>query len=425
MSRNEIFHKTEFQYFKNVLDYNVKQSSTITLSDLYESTKSTDNHIYFSINEARWKIEKETDKDKIKGIKTKYKKEIIPCYSPTWVYQNKRIENDIINVNQILYIDIDAQEFKIDELDKDKVLLYYKTMSNKGWAVLVATENLNINNFKEYYTNITRDLGIEKYYDKNVVRYHMAMTMSHDPDIFINSNNLFKFRYESTNNRKPGIITKSAFYDNQNTENYSRLYSGLRYDNIDELKIEGDFINSDKKDINIIKASLPYTVNTGNRELVLSSYCNNLLYLNNTLDYNDLIKILRQINKKVCSEKLTFHELKKIAKSTIEKKENKTLKPIYTPRTIVFKKNAPLSLTDKRSIINKVIGENKSKKTRSEIYDVIEDWDWTLGKITIKKIAKVCKKSPQTVSNYFVEFKSFVRALNKEFLKEKSKEKEK
>jgi len=113
-----------------------------------------------------------------------------------------------------------------------------------------------------------------------------------------------------------------------------------------------------------------------------------LWYLNNNLDQNGFEVIVRQL----CDKRngfITFNVSEQLLQSMMY---DVSLQDLETPpfnkvRKIIFKDNCKLTLSEKLSIVGKMVGKTK-KVTEPDIYDAMLYINDLNEKITIKKLAE-------------------------------------
>ena len=139
-----------------------------------------------------------------------------------------------------------------------------------------------------------------------------------------------------------------------------------------------------------------------------------LWYLNNNLDQNGFEVIARQL----CDKRngfITFNVSEQLLQSMMY---DVSLQDLETPpfnkvRKIIFKDNCKLTLSEKLSIVGKMVGKTK-KVTESDLYDAMLYINDLNEKITIKKLAEHFGCTIRTVHrNMSNELKKEKELLNK------------
>ena len=115
-------------------------------------------------------------------------KRSIPCVTYNFKYNGYKRDENIEHSTGILYIDIDAPDFEVNNLDKSKVFSFYHSFGGQGYAILVKVLGLTPNNFKETYQYIVEDLGLKDYVDRRAIKPSQFNVLSYDEDLFLNMN---------------------------------------------------------------------------------------------------------------------------------------------------------------------------------------------------------------------------------------------
>ena len=406
MKVSEFLNNTPIQVFKNVKDYHAPSTLT-TLNEIIYRTKNCKDGNDSLYKHIRTLSKKERDR---------YKESTLPCYSPTFIYKGYRAKNKIIGINNIIYLDIDKPGFDPDQhLDKSKIITYYNTVSGKGYGILVATDNtLTVDNFNDFYYSVIDQLDLRNYYDDKVRRYHIAMTVSYDPHLFLNETELYKFTYT----KKPIIVYKEKKkynYEpiNKTTKNYDS--DTIRFNNHADLEGYKDgIITSDKKDIQVVKV-IHYQKKKaeGSRNTILSVYANNLLWLNPNIQELHFRNQIHKCNFIFFIEPLPTNQVNKMIEHKLLSLKNKELQPVITYRKMVIHPDSKLTRQEKNKLIRNMIAEDRKEQSKQKLYKIIESWDFQkLGKISGRKIAENHPISYKTVKKYYPDFKQYIFSLN-------------
>lgn len=156
------------------------------------------------------------------------------------------------------------------------------------------------------------------------------------------------------------------------------------------------------------------------------------LALNPHATQEDLIDYLHSVNvfKLVITNKFSNKQIYMIAKSIFEyrtKVGTIELKP-NTIKYTVYSLDCELTLKERRQHTNKLNGERKTFKTQSKMNELIENWNWELGKINQKKLSKILTKkygkgfSVDNIKKNWSLFKDIVKSMNKQEFTFKIKE---
>lgn len=393
---NSGVRKYRINYFESIKKPTVL--GYLSIDEIFEKIKFGDNKLPL-INCAR---EYGKGHEKYHLIKEK----CLPTFRFNFLYQNYGKDNYIIESTGLIYIDVDD----INEIPVNRfVFAKWKSLSNKGFGILVKVKNLTKENFALSYESISNTLGIKS--DPNAKKANQQNVLSYDPNIYINYNsevyvldNFDKVSFNSVKKEKKGILPNDTSKAN------------LRFDNSDEY-----FVNDTKNafkyfddKILISKPFIPWKgIKNGDRNnkvfMILSQYA----MLNPSQDKSFLVDIARNINKKVFPP-LSIRELNSIVSSVIKKRLEGSLELFKNiSRRIIFNPNINLSGKDKKVLSAKKIGEVRREKAIEQIELIINEWNFELhGKINQKKIHEKGKMSLSKVKKYWSNFKDYVFELN-------------
>lgn len=340
-------------------------------------------------------------------------KESIPCVTYNFMFNRYKNSSNIISGTGLMYIDIDHPVFKIDSLDLSKIYAYYKSFGGNGYAVLVKVKDMTPANFTLTYNSIIKDLDIYEYIDYNAVKTTQFSVISYDTNIFINEDSII---FPSIN-----VAPPSKEYNNRKRE--KEIYTldwgakryNIRFDNLDEIEVTGKYIVN-RDGYPVIKCFIPYhKVKEGRRTSTLLSYTNNLIYLNPWMSQENAAQILRAVNRKMCYNQLPEDELLGIVKSIFKYLEAGTLQPKFAPknRKIVFSREIPFQIGEKREIIVMENAKKKIEDSKKKIKTIIDNWDFAVfGKITQRGMYKNHPISKKTVEKYWPEFRELISEIN-------------
>lgn len=392
----------------------------------------TTQHTWWSdIKEGKYQKEVEFLRDIYITNKNKYddlKTTTLPVVNYQFTFENKVLNDNIIESTNLLFLEVDGKNhpnFTIDEIKKDKVYVYYKSLSNNGYHILVKTEGVTKDNFKNAFDFVVKEIGLTKYYDKSAVKMTQASIMSYDPTLYINDNPfIFKFTdsFNVKDNKVSIKFSKSQKQDENDLE-YKFKFSNI--DNVIENTEFGEyntFVNWNG--INIIEClCIPNSINDGNRQNALLGYCNNLVILNPDANKQQVFNMMMRVNKSMCVNPVNEKRIENIVDTIYKYKYTSGLQPKYTIRKILFDKNSNKNLnkTEKLEIVNQILTEKRVNESKTKIYEIINNWDIsTNGKISQTKVAQYYGMSKTTVNKYWNEFSEEIKKINdnyKEFKK--------
>lgn len=335
-------------------------------------------------------------------------KESLPCVTYNFLYEGYKNTANTIQSTGLVYIDIDHPQFDISILDKSKVYSYYHSFGGHGYAILVKVTGVTLDNFSITYKSIVNDLGIAEYVDIQAAKATQYNVISYDENIFINDS---AFTYTAIY-APPSIVKeqkKKAYTIDRGAE-----YKPIRFDNLDEIYIEGDYVvNWDGYDN--IKCFIPIKKIDKKRNDTLIAYCSNLVYLNPEISFHQTYTILSKVNQIMCKTPVDEEHLNRLIKSVMAYKSAGKLKPIYfnKKRKIVFNKTSKLSREEKLEICRAEIIKHWKDISTDKLFNIIESWDFKkYGKISQRKIYNNHPINKKTVEKYWPLFKPLVKYLN-------------
>lgn len=399
----------ELNYFTNTKSPQVVSATTI--NDWFELIK-TENRFTANIIKAR---NNELDYNQVKLFQT-------PAVTINFIYDDYKIDENIIGPTGAMYIDIDDPSFSMDLLDQSKILAMYHSFGGLGWSLIVKVYGLTKENFKSIYEAIIEDLQITKFVDKNAIKASQYNVLSHDPNIFINE----KAKVYIANDLLQSLtVPQSSVIYNKRERAYTpdggtlAEFIPLRFNDLNKIEIQKDYIvNWDGYEW--IRCFIPMKKHTKGRNNLLLSYCNNLVWLNSHISFEKCLSIMCSVNTGAFESPCNNDQVIRVVKSIFKYKEAGTLQPIYNDkrRKIVFKAGVKLTKEEKLDVCRKELALKRSNDSKNKIYSIIESWDFTAyGQISIRNISKNHPISKKTVAKYWSEFKDFTTELNKNIIK--------
>lgn len=332
----------------------------------------------------------------------------VPCVTYNFEYDGYKNTANTLRSTGVIYIDIDHPEFDINQLDKNKVYSYYHSFGGHGYAILVKVSGVTLDNFKSTYTSIINDLCLTEYVDIQAAKATQFNVISYDENIYIND---YAFTYSAVSAPLSIVYSKK---EEAYTIDKGAVYKPIRFDNLDEIPVEGDYVvNWDGYDN--IKCFMPINKIINKRNDTLLAYCTNLVYLNSEISFERTYKILSSVNERICVTPVDSEHLRRIVKSVMSYKDAGTLKPIYfnKKRKIVFNKTSKLSREEKLEICRAEIIKHWKDISTDKLFNIIESWDFKkYGKISQRKIYNNHPINKKTVEKYWHLFKSLVNYLN-------------
>ena len=389
----------------------------------YKNTKTPTVISGTSIYEWFSKIEASSFSDKIQQARAgeldynQVKLLEVPCVTYNFIFDKYKKDENIITSTGLMYIDIDDPSFSISTLDKNKIVAVYHSFGGFGWSIIVRVDGLTKENFKFNYTRIAAKLGIEEYIDKNAIKASQFNVMSFDPNIFINENPTV-FVAEQTEQVELKTVPTSIVYRKKEERAYTTdvgtVFTKLRFDDLDKVEVTGDYIVN-WEGIEWVKCWIPIHKQDKNRNALLLSYCNNLVWLNAHITKDRALKVLKSVNEIAFRSPVSQDQLCKVIDSIFKYKEDGTLKPIYfkKKRKIVFNKNTGLTKEDKLDICRQELTKKHIDTSKNRLYQILEKWDLINGKASIRNVANNSNMNVKTVAKYWPEFKEYIEQINK------------
>tara|TARA_R100001369_G_scaffold10176_1_gene23158 strand:+ start:5250 stop:6509 length:1260 start_codon:yes stop_codon:yes gene_type:complete len=386
--------------FNSIKDPNVL--GEIEICDFIECIKNPDQQTKMLINKAR--------SHKAKGQLEEYDKikEKLPCFTLNFSFQNRKNNESIKSPTGLIYIDVD-NTLDID-FDNDLIFASWKSLSGLGRGILVRVEGLTIENFKSTYLDIAKTINIEAdEYAGKATQYNVH---SYDEDIYINEESFIWHAIEEIKNTPSALI-----YKKKKRKDIKKLgvNDKWQYNNISDLDFgDNDFLFFPDKKETIAQAYLPFRkIELGARNHIISVFAYQMRALNPEQPVERFVRYILNVNNARCYEPLGEKEVLAIV-SKVLKEENS--EPIYNkPRRIIFNPKCKLSKKEKMAICNKHLGLLRIQKTKSEIKECLDKWNfYKMGKVTQKKLAQVTGKNIKTIERYYKDFKNEILIINKQ-----------
>lgn len=351
-------------------------------------------------------------------------KNVLPCVTYNFLYKGYKKDSNRLGSTGIIFIDIDYPNFDISKLDKTCILGYYRSLSGRGYHILVRVDGVTPDNFKATYKYVCNELGISHLKDDRAIKHSQFSVLSYDTDVYYNENAKSYMAVSpssvisiSDNNCIP-IVSNIK-------ERKTYTYEGdtkVRFDNLDEINIPlGERYVTNWDGYEHVKCWLPiYKLKDGRKRFLLS-YTTNFVWLNPNLDYEKYFLILGNVNQTVFEVPLPPDRIKDTLNTVVKQLREGKLKPInyWNKRKIVFN---PMMKFDKGEKLNIVIQELAIRKTNQSIDKlriIIENWDDNLGKLTARNIFKASqtnkipyKFSYKTICKYYKHLKDEIVKKN-------------
>lgn len=334
-------------------------------------------------------------------------KETLPCFTTAFTFRGYISNKNIGKSTGYLYLDID--EVENINLDHPSVVFYCKSISNKGYSIIVGVIGVTPDNIKDITRSVAQELDIKL--DEDAISKDRLTIISYDINAYYNPEHTY-FLYEN------GIL-KNPHHNNIHNIYISKDCNGgkIRKDNFDDIikniNFNGELLKDFKENkIGYTKLITPFKeVTDGSRNTTMNKICFIMKGLNPEIDKNTTNQYLQSINIAKFTPPLSEIEINNIIDSIfrIEKIE------LYPNefRRFVYNPDYDLSSTEKRVQNMKILNKDRADKTKMEIAFFIDNWNYKeFGKITQSKLIKVSKKNKKTIEKYYSEFKEKITQIN-------------
>jgi hypothetical protein len=362
------------------------------------------------------------------------------------------VKIDGLKLNNYIYnYQLIANELEVkadkgaDAAIQQNVISYDPTIYiNNNSRIFIAKENpsfVNGNNSNKKKNNKTphsSTVGKVKYNHINDYKTPHSSTVTIDNNI-INNIDSIKTPHSSTtsdfvynnindfNKSEATDIRSEATIKKEEQLETNEGFLKIRFNNIndyfqnDNSNDKGYIVFENEKEPMIIPFVEKTT--TGARSRTIFTYLNQIATLNKNINFKTLKSVADVENKNKCVPPLTEENIITIVNDVLALlKEDSLYVSFNKERRIIFDPKLNIVRKEKQLIVNQEIGKLKSNKTKQEIYNLIENWDFTInGKITQKKVSEILNKSIATIERYWSEFKNYTNDLNSDFKPQKTK----
>ena len=371
---------------------------SISIENLVDRVRNPSSDFLKVVNEIRSLPRKSKEYEDIKKT--------LPCFTTAFNFNGYVSNKNIGKSTGYLYIDVDnTTEIK---LEHPAVVFYCKSISGKGYSIIVGVNGVTPDNIKNATKFVAQELDIEL--DEYAISKDRLTILSYDVDAYYNPNHSY---IEYSGNEISCTHCNSILYNNIGyehngykirTDNFSEVVSKIDFKGDLFKKFEGDKLG-------YVKVPLPFSeVKEGRRNSLMNSICFVLRGLNPTLDKHIMTKYLMSINSAKFSPKLFDEELETIVDSVYQVKEIKLYPNTF--RTYIYNPDYDLSVKERRQINIKQTHLSVKNRTISEIETTIDNWDFSVGKITCRKLTEVSGKDKKTIAKYYCKFKEKINKLN-------------
>ncbi len=387
--------------FKSGKSPYIKQ--TIAINNIFNIIKSGNGNKDL-INEARsfGKYTKEYDNIKMN---------LLPSVRFNFNFDTKAADKNIKAATGLIYLDVDD----VDLIDNTNPYIFasWKSLSSTGYGILVKIDGLTLDNFSTNYLELSSILGIKS--DIGAKKATQQTILSYDEHIYINNSSLgykAKGKVSFTDIKANEVQEKEEKHISVN-DTFLDYTGTTRFNNINEY-FEDDtpyIVFSGAKE-NMTIPFIPKSI-IGNRTNNMFAYLSQIALLNTNSNFNFIKAVANTFNKN-CHPKLSEEKVISIVNNVIKKKStNELLVNKNRQRRIIFNPKIKMDKKEKQKIIAVEVGQVRTEKTKQEIYNIIENWNFTEnGKINQNKIAAISGKGIATIKRYWNDFKSYVKELN-------------
>lgn len=374
--------------YKNV--YSPEVVAEIDVYEFLEQIKNPGAQLIKTIQDARdlHSAGKKEEYDKVKRA--------LPCYTLNFSFEGKKSNENITGSTGLIYLDVD----QVENITVSHPLVFaaWRSLSGKGWGLLVKVDNLNLENFKMVYNSIGKELGLP--IDLGAAKATQYNVQSYDNRIYINE--------ESTTWEANQVSTPTSFPTIKKKE---RVVNELgdapswRYDNTGDLDFKGkEYLEFPVEKEKIADVYFPKNIRDGQRTNLLFAKGAQLRALNPSQSPDRFAQYMLGINQSCCNPPLEETKINKIIKGIL-KIDDPTPIP-NKERRIIFRPGCNLSLPEKRSRVNRLTGALRSKKTCARLANEVYWWDYQEhGRLTQKKLAAVTGRNIKTIEKYYKDIK--------------------
>lgn len=164
------------------------------------------------------------DKDSVEYAEIKA---TLPCIVFNFNHSTSVRGNTVTRPTGFLYLDVDNEEVPEDLKDHPLVHGLWKTLSSKGYAVVVKVEGLNKDNLKSLSKSVAETLDIP--YDTKAVSIDRLHVIGYDEDIYYNENSI-TFSYKESNE---SVVSLPLYVSNKRIEGGAT--NKLRFNNLQDV----------------------------------------------------------------------------------------------------------------------------------------------------------------------------------------------
>lgn len=233
------------------------------------------------------------------GLYNTIKKTKIPAYTINCCVHKGRGYKDIKAFSGYIYLDID-NEVNIN-LNHPLIHASWRSLSNTGRVIVVRVSGLNINNFKQVYQSLGKELNLNL--DKYAAKANQLTVLSFDPNLYYNPNSKIYHVQENIKNQSDNPEDENVLHSAHikpkpviGTVTPIKPEFEIRFNNIEEyistLEFDGEAAIISKTEIGLSEVKVPSPIPQGVRNRILSGICFQIRALNHHISFEILYKIL-------------------------------------------------------------------------------------------------------------------------------------
>ncbi len=378
------------------------------------------------------------------GYKNLKKK--LPYITPQCILKKRNlgspedISKNICQFSNYIYLDIDSiplgetlESYKkyIINRYRNQVSLVCYSASMQGLSILVKIKNkVNIENFNQIRDFVIKEIFGDELIDQNASGIGRALYLSNDNEIFVNYSNKIEVPkiYLENNTWVIDHISRGVEYNN--IVNYHptlqpkqrRIYSYKVFMSVLIFETQYETSNPilDFKEIDYLKVYPPLKIKDGIKHSVYAGIISKLFHLNPDIEEDYIYSYLFYINNTRAKPKMENRELERFFRFMMNNIKVGSVSQIkFSKKRVHFNKKAGLPTKLKVDIAKRINSAFRRYKTRMKIEEAVLYLESISLSPTYKKIGKLIKMDPKTVSKRInepiVDIKQEVININEEF----------
>jgi hypothetical protein len=307
------------------------------------------------------------------------------------------------------YVIEDSNDF---DYDITHVRAFWSTINGKGCCILVEVENIPEEGLEDAYKWVADKVGVaEKDYLDTILM--QAELVSYDMHAHYNDDATalsFEIKdLEAKVDMQPNFFPQFDGHSNI----YYRNGGKIRLSNLDEVAEnygvhfdENGLFDFGKEKINYCQCFVPFeSVGARNRHRYLNGFAKCLLSLNPHIAFELLHHYLQSYNSQYFVTPLGDGTVEEIAMKNYKLRE--TLEPLENKSRRFYFENPKMSASEKKRLANQVLANDRVEKTRQELLEFLENWDYEkYPKITQANLKKVSGRNKKTIETHYREVRN-------------------